>query len=144
MALFTNPQKSSKHKFQYKFGSHSTIHKFKNYFAIVFSVFSFQFSANKLYPNTPFMWTLDGCLFLVRITHTKSPSGNVTLLLCMSVLALCLALAASILFLTSLWTCCMCSTMSKALGRALAGRGKGITSITLYGLAPYTMSNGDV
>ena len=30
-------------------GSHGTIHTFKNYFAIMFSVFSF--SKNKLYPN---------------------------------------------------------------------------------------------
>ena len=34
-------------------GSHSTIHTLKNYFAIVFSVFSF--SKNKLYPNGPLM-----------------------------------------------------------------------------------------
>ena len=35
-------------------GSHDTIHTFKNYFAIVFSVFSF--SKNKLYPNRPLVW----------------------------------------------------------------------------------------
>ena len=34
-----------------KNGSHSTIHTFKNYFATVFSVFSFQFQQNKFYPN---------------------------------------------------------------------------------------------
>ena len=39
------PTKSSKHIFQYKFESHSTIHIFKNYFAIVFLVFNFQFLA---------------------------------------------------------------------------------------------------
>ena len=33
--------------------SHSTIHTFKNYLAIVFSVFSFQFQQNKFYPNRP-------------------------------------------------------------------------------------------
>ena len=32
-------------------GSHDTIHTFKIYFAIVFSVFSFY--KNKLYPNRP-------------------------------------------------------------------------------------------
>ena len=47
-ALFTDPQKSSKYKFQYKFGSHGTIYIFKNYCATVFSVFS-----NKRYPNIP-------------------------------------------------------------------------------------------
>jgi len=51
-ALFTDPQKSSKHKFQYKFESHSTIYTFKNYFITVFSAINFQFSANKQYPNT--------------------------------------------------------------------------------------------
>ena len=34
-----------------KNGSHGTIHIFKNYFAIVFSVFGF--SKNKLYQNRP-------------------------------------------------------------------------------------------
>ena len=34
-------------------GSHNTIHKFKNYFATVFSVFSF--SNNKFNPNRPIM-----------------------------------------------------------------------------------------
>ena len=32
-------------------GTHDTIHKFKNYFAIVFSIFSFQ--QNKQYSNRP-------------------------------------------------------------------------------------------
>ena len=31
--------------------SHDTIHTLKNYFTTVFSVFSFSFSKNKLYPN---------------------------------------------------------------------------------------------
>ena len=41
-----------------KNGSHDTIYTIKNYFATVFSVFSFQFSVfsnNKLNPNTPFV-----------------------------------------------------------------------------------------
>ena len=47
------------HKFHFlsifliKNGSHITNHTFKNYFATVFSVFSFQFQQNKFYPNTP-------------------------------------------------------------------------------------------
>ena len=39
-----------------KNGSHGTIHIFKNYFATMF--FIFQFSENKRYPNTLFIWTL--------------------------------------------------------------------------------------
>ena len=38
-------------KKNFKIGSHSTIHTFKNYFTTVFSVFSFQ--PNKRYSNTP-------------------------------------------------------------------------------------------
>ena len=34
-----------------KNGSHGTIHTFKNYFTLVFSIFSFN--KNKLYPNGP-------------------------------------------------------------------------------------------
>ena len=34
-----------------KNGSYSTIHILKNYFAMVFSIFSFQFQQNKFYPN---------------------------------------------------------------------------------------------
>ena len=52
-ALFTDPQISFFIKFFIKNGSHSTIHTFKNYFATVFSVFSFQFQQNKFYPNRP-------------------------------------------------------------------------------------------
>ena len=43
-ALFTDSQNSFKHRFKYKFRLHSTIHTFKNYFAIVFSVSNFHFS----------------------------------------------------------------------------------------------------
>ena len=39
--------------------SHDTIHTFKNYFVIVFSVFSF--SKNKLYPNEPLMYKIKEC-----------------------------------------------------------------------------------
>ena len=46
------PPNSTKHRFLSKFGSHGTIHNFKNYFATVFSAISFQFSANKRYPNS--------------------------------------------------------------------------------------------
>ena len=42
-ALFTDPQISFFINFFIKYGSHSTIYTFKNYFATVFSVFSFQF-----------------------------------------------------------------------------------------------------
>ena len=50
-ALFTGPTATLFRKKYIKNGSHGTIHAFKNYFAIVFSVFSFQ--QNKLYPNRP-------------------------------------------------------------------------------------------
>ena len=36
------------------YGSHGTIHTFKNYFATMSSVFNFQ--PNKRYPNGPFMY----------------------------------------------------------------------------------------
>ena len=52
-ALFTDPQISFFINFFIKNGSHITIHTFKNHFATVFSVFSFQFQQNKFYPNTP-------------------------------------------------------------------------------------------
>ena len=42
-ALFTDPQISLFSQFFIKNESHGTIHTFKNYFATVFSVFSFQF-----------------------------------------------------------------------------------------------------
>ena len=41
--------------FFFKIGFHGTIHRFKNYFTTVFSVFSFQ--QNKWYPNTPLLQT---------------------------------------------------------------------------------------
>ena len=41
-ALFTDPQILFFNNFFIKNGSHRTIHTFKNYFAIVFSVFSFS------------------------------------------------------------------------------------------------------
>ena len=56
MALFTTQPKTQKHAYQCIFGSRGTIHTFKNYFAIVFSAISFQFLANKQYPNTSSIW----------------------------------------------------------------------------------------
>ena len=53
-ALFTNPQISFFINFFIKNGFHGTIDTFKNYFATVFSVFSFQFQQNKFYSNTPY------------------------------------------------------------------------------------------
>ena len=43
-------------KINFKTGSHNIIHTFKNYFAIVFSVFS-----NKQFPNRPFLhlWVMN-------------------------------------------------------------------------------------
>ena len=52
-ALFMTQPNSAKRRFPGKFGSHSTIHIFKNYFATVFLVISFQFLENKQYPNKP-------------------------------------------------------------------------------------------
>ena len=52
-ALFTTQPKTQKHAQQSIFGSHDTIHTIKNYFSTVFLTISFQFSANKRYPNTP-------------------------------------------------------------------------------------------
>ena len=51
MALFMGPPNSVKCRFLGKFGSHSIIHIFTNYFVIVFLAINFQFSANKWYPN---------------------------------------------------------------------------------------------
>ena len=51
-ALFIGPT-ITLFKKNIKNGSHGTIHTFKNYFVIVFSVFSF--SKNKLYPNGPWI-----------------------------------------------------------------------------------------
>ena len=44
-ALFIGPTSTDFSKFFFKIGSHDTIHIFKNYFTIVFSIFSFHFSA---------------------------------------------------------------------------------------------------
>ena len=51
--LFTDSQIPIFNNFFIKNGSHDTIHTFKNYFARVFLVFSFQFQQNKFYPNGP-------------------------------------------------------------------------------------------
>ena len=51
------PQTSLFNNFLIKNGSHDTIHTFKNY--IYYSVFSFQFQQNKLYPNGPYIINLD-------------------------------------------------------------------------------------
>ena len=51
--LFMDPQISLFSNFFIKNGSHGTIYTFKNYFATVFSIFSFQFQQNKFYPNRP-------------------------------------------------------------------------------------------
>ena len=54
-ALFMDPQITLFNNFFIKNGSHGTIYTFKNYFATVFSVFSFQFQQNKFYPNRPLL-----------------------------------------------------------------------------------------
>ena len=46
--LFVGPASTKKCKFNFKIGSHGTIHIFKNYFATMFTVFS-----NKQHPNRP-------------------------------------------------------------------------------------------
>ena len=51
--LFMDPQIPLFSNFFIKNESYGTIHTFKNYFATVFSVFSFQFQQNKFYPNRP-------------------------------------------------------------------------------------------
>ena len=51
-ALFTDPQITLFINFFIKNGSHGTIHTFKNYFATVFSVFSFsKISSIQTHPN---------------------------------------------------------------------------------------------
>ena len=52
-ALFTVLQILLFSNFFIKNGPHDIIHTFKNDFAIVFLVFSFQFQQNKFYPNRP-------------------------------------------------------------------------------------------
>ena len=63
MALFMDPQKSSKHRFQYKFESQNIIHTFKNYFVTVFLTISFQFSSNKWYLNTPYIYPKNNSIY---------------------------------------------------------------------------------
>ena len=46
-----DPQISLFNNFFIKNGFHGIIHTFKNYFATIFLVFSFQFQQNKFYPN---------------------------------------------------------------------------------------------
>ena len=70
-ALFMDPQIPLFSNFFIINGSHDTIHTFKNYFATVFSVFSFQFQQNKFYPNRPYVcWgkkqkTVAKCFFFI-------------------------------------------------------------------------------
>jgi len=45
-----------KRKFCFKIGSHDTIHIFKNYFPIMFSVINFQFSAIDGIQTNPNYW----------------------------------------------------------------------------------------
>ena len=47
------PPNSAKYRFLSKFGSHNTIHIFKNYFVTIFSAINFQFLADKQYLNSP-------------------------------------------------------------------------------------------
>ena len=54
--LFMDPQIPLFSNFFIKNESHDTIHTFKNYFATVFLVFSFQFQQNKFYPNGPVIY----------------------------------------------------------------------------------------
>ena len=53
-ALFTGPTSTKFSNNNFKIGSYGTIHTFKNYFAIVFSVFS-----NKRYPNRPAVYYIN-------------------------------------------------------------------------------------
>ena len=62
--LFTIPQIILFSNFFIKNGSHNTIYTFKNYFVTVFSVLVFNFSKNKLNPNTPIV--SDGFRFLEK------------------------------------------------------------------------------
>ena len=53
MGTIHRPPRTEKCAYLYIFGFHDAIHNFKNYFVTVFLVISFQFSANKRYPNRP-------------------------------------------------------------------------------------------
>ena len=72
-ALFTDPQITLFSNFFIKNGSHGTIHTFKNYFATVFSVFSFQFQQNKFYPNTPCIAYRTYIYIYIYICLNKTP-----------------------------------------------------------------------
>ena len=63
MALFTDSQKSSKYRFQYKFESQNNILTFKNYFVTVFSTISFQLSTNKWYLNTSYIYPKNNSIY---------------------------------------------------------------------------------
>ena len=69
-ALFTDPQITLFSNFFIKNRSHGTIHTFKNYFATVFSVFSFQFQQNKFYPNTLFIYRQNFCILFFLMSST--------------------------------------------------------------------------
>ena len=62
-ALFKRPASMDFSKINFKTKSHDIIHTFKNYFTIVFSIFSFQFSifSNKRCPNIPLMFDKFPC-----------------------------------------------------------------------------------
>ena len=67
-ALFTTQPKTQKRAYQCIFGSHDTIHTFKNYFTIVFStiVFSFlQISNVQIHPMCAFSSSLKNQLILL-------------------------------------------------------------------------------
>ena len=72
--LFPNSQISLFSNFFIKNGSHGIIHTFKNYFATVFSIFSFQ--QNKWYPNTPVHLE---CMFPMRSSVLLKNDGSCTL-----------------------------------------------------------------
>lgn len=49
--IIYRPSSTEKRTYLYIFGSHGTIYNLKNYFTIIFLGISFQFLANKWYPN---------------------------------------------------------------------------------------------
>ena len=57
LVTILGPTSTDFSKFFFKIRSYGTIHTFKNYFAIVLSVFNFQFS-NKRYPKKLLVLTL--------------------------------------------------------------------------------------
>ena len=72
----SDPQISLFCNFFIKNGFHGTVHTFKNYFAIVFSVFSFQFQQNKFYPYEPIIKTWNRTLIFEN-THLMKNIGRV-------------------------------------------------------------------